>query len=43
LLKTKAQVRTSPCLGEHTEYVCTQLLGLSEEQFADLGRDGVFR
>jgi benzylsuccinate CoA-transferase BbsF subunit len=43
LLKTKAQVRTSPCLGEHTEYVCTQLLGMSHEEFADLGRDGVFR
>ena len=43
LLKTKAQVRTSPCLGEHTEYVCTQLLGMSEEEFAELSGQGVFK
>lgn len=42
LLKTKAQVRTSPCFGEHNEYVCTQLLGMSDEEFVELLRDGVF-
>lgn len=42
LLKTKAQVRTSPCLGEHTEYVCTQLLGMSDEEFIELFRQGIF-
>ena len=42
LLKTKAQVRTSPCFGEHTEYVCTKLLGMSDEEFIDLLQDGVF-
>jgi len=41
LLKTKAQVRTSPCLGEHNEYVCTQLLGMSDEEFVNLLADGV--
>jgi benzylsuccinate CoA-transferase BbsF subunit len=25
-----------PCLGEHTEYVCTQILGLSDEEFVEL-------
>jgi len=42
LLKTKAQVRTSPSLGEHTEYVCTQLLGMSDEEFIELFRQGIF-
>jgi benzylsuccinate CoA-transferase BbsF subunit len=43
LLKTKAQVRTSPCLGEHTEYVCTEFLGMSHEEFAELSGQGLFR
>jgi benzylsuccinate CoA-transferase BbsF subunit len=43
LLKTKAQVRTSPCLGEHTNYVCTQLLGMSDEEFNELLQQGVFK
>lgn len=42
LLKTKAQVGTSPCLGEHTEYVCTQLLGMSDEEFLELFQENVF-
>ena len=41
LLKTKAQVRTSPCFGEHTEYVCTQLLGMSDNEFVELLHEGV--
>jgi benzylsuccinate CoA-transferase BbsF subunit len=42
LLKTKAEVKTSPCLGEHNEYVCTRLLGMSDEEFIDLMEAGVF-
>jgi benzylsuccinate CoA-transferase BbsF subunit len=42
LLKTKAQMRTSPCLGEHTEYVCTKLLNMSDEYFIELIQEGVF-
>ena len=42
LSKNKAEVRTSPCLGEHNEYVCTQLLGMSDEEFTGLVQDGVF-
>jgi benzylsuccinate CoA-transferase BbsF subunit len=43
LLKTTAQVRTSPCLGEHTEYVCTEFLGMSHEEFAELSGQEVFK
>ena len=43
ILNTKAQVRTSPCMGEHTEYVCTEFLGMSHEEFAELSQKGVFR
>ena len=43
LLKTKAQIRTSPCLGEHNEYVCTKLLGISDEHFVELFQEGVFK
>lgn len=43
LLKTKAQIRTSPCLGEHNEYVCTKLLGISDEHFIELFQQGVFK
>jgi crotonobetainyl-CoA:carnitine CoA-transferase CaiB-like acyl-CoA transferase len=34
--------RPSPLLGEHTEYVCTQILGMKDEEFADLASAGVF-
>lgn len=32
----------SPLLGEHTEYVCTRLLGMSDEEFVALMQAGVF-
>ncbi|MBN1626492.1 MAG: CoA transferase [Deltaproteobacteria bacterium] len=32
----------APCLGEHTEYVCRNLLGMSDEEFIDLFSAGVF-
>jgi benzylsuccinate CoA-transferase BbsF subunit len=31
-----------PLLGEHTEYVRTQMLGIPDEEFIDLLNDGVF-
>lgn len=31
----------SPCLGEHTEYVCTNILGMSDEEFVELLGSGV--
>lgn len=36
------RMRTSPCLGEHTEYVCTQLLGMSDEEFIEYYQNCVF-
>jgi benzylsuccinate CoA-transferase BbsF subunit len=42
LSKTKAQIRTSPCLGEHTEHICTKLLAMTDEEFVALMQDGVF-
>ena len=32
----------APCLGQHTEHVCRELLGMSAEEFAALRDDGVF-
>ena len=31
-----------PCLGEHTEYVCKEFLGIPEEEFVELLLDHVF-
>jgi benzylsuccinate CoA-transferase BbsF subunit len=43
LSKTKAALyRSAPCLGEHTEYICREILGLSEEQYDKYLLDGVF-
>jgi len=30
------------CLGEHNEFVCTQLPGMSDEEFVGLMAEGVF-
>lgn len=43
LSKTPAQAwRPSPQLGEHTEYICTKILGMSDEEFVELVNAGVF-
>jgi len=43
LSKTPAQPRMpSPCLGEHNEYVCKEILGMSEAEFDQLLIEGVF-
>lgn len=43
LSKTPAKPRMpSPCLGEHMEYVCTNILGMSDEEFADFILSGAF-
>jgi len=43
LSKTPAQpLMPAPQLGQHTEYVCTKLLGMSDEEFVGLVADGVF-
>ncbi len=41
--KTPArQYLSSPCLGEHNAYVCTEILGMSDEEFVGLVQAGVF-
>jgi len=43
LSRTPSELRLpSPCLGEHTEYVCRELLGMSDEEFIELFNEGVF-
>jgi benzylsuccinate CoA-transferase BbsF subunit len=43
LSETPCQItRPSPCLGEHTVYVCTHILGLADEEFVGLLGEGVF-
>jgi benzylsuccinate CoA-transferase BbsF subunit len=36
LSKTPCEIRTAPCLGEHNYYVCTEILGMSDEEFMEL-------
>jgi len=41
--ETPARPRSAaPCLGEHTEFVCTQLLGMTDTEFLELFQAGVF-
>jgi benzylsuccinate CoA-transferase BbsF subunit len=43
LSETPAQARMpSPQIGEHTEYVCTNILGMTDEEFVELAGAGVF-
>lgn len=43
LSKTPAELKLpAPCLGEHTAYVCTEILGMSDEEFLQLSEEGVF-
>ncbi len=43
LSKTPARPYSpSPLLGEHTEQICTEMLGMSDEEFVGLMQDGVF-
>ena len=43
LSKSSVEVRkAAPCMGEHTEYVCREILGISDEEFIDILRSGAF-
>jgi benzylsuccinate CoA-transferase BbsF subunit len=43
LAKTPAQPYSpSPLLGEHTESICTEMLGMSDDEFVSLMQEGVF-
>jgi crotonobetainyl-CoA:carnitine CoA-transferase CaiB-like acyl-CoA transferase len=42
LSKTPAEARMpAPCLGEHTDYVCKEILGLSEDEINNLLVEGI--
>jgi benzylsuccinate CoA-transferase BbsF subunit len=43
LSKTPGEIRTAPCLGEHNYYVCTEILGMSDEEFAELASSEVLQ
>lgn len=36
LSKTPAMIRTGPLIGAHNHYVCTEILGMSDEEFIEL-------
>jgi benzylsuccinate CoA-transferase BbsF subunit len=40
--KSPANVKTSPCLGEHNEYIYTQFLGIPDEEYVELLNEGIF-
>jgi benzylsuccinate CoA-transferase BbsF subunit len=43
LSKTPGEPRmAAPCLGQHNEYVCKRILGMSDEEFVQLLNEGVF-
>jgi benzylsuccinate CoA-transferase BbsF subunit len=42
LSESPAQLATSPCLGQHNEYVYRELLGISDEEYNTLLNGGVF-
>ena len=43
LSKAPCQLKMpAPCLGQHTEWVCTKILGMSDEEFVELLQEGVF-
>lgn len=43
LSRTPCQLHMpAPCLGQHTEWVCTKILGMSDEEFVELLNEGVF-
>ncbi len=43
LSKTPAKAYSpAPLLGEHTEQICTEMLGMSDEEFVNLMQEGVF-
>jgi len=39
--KTGFEVKSAPLLGEHNEYICKQVLGLSDDEIADMVIEGV--
>lgn len=42
LSRTPCFPKAVPLLGQHTEYICTGILGISDQEFVDLLKAGVF-
>ena len=42
LSEATAEVHRPVFLGEHTEYICTEILRISKDEFTQLEREGVF-
>jgi benzylsuccinate CoA-transferase BbsF subunit len=42
LSKSAPSLQRAPLMGEHTEYVCTKILGMSDDEFVELMNAGVF-
>jgi benzylsuccinate CoA-transferase BbsF subunit len=42
LTKSKGKVRYAPLMGEHTECICIEVLGMSDAEFAALVGQNVF-
>jgi benzylsuccinate CoA-transferase BbsF subunit len=40
--RSRPQVTTSPCLGEHNEYVYKKFIGISDEEYSGLLSEGAF-
>ena len=41
LSKSPCELRCAPLLGEHNDYVCKEILGMSDEEVAELAAEGV--
>jgi benzylsuccinate CoA-transferase BbsF subunit len=41
--KATQEVWRSPCLGEHTEYVCKEMIGLTHEEYVRYSEEGIFK
>lgn len=42
LSETKAELHRPVFLGEHTEYICTEILGIPPDDFKKMAKEGVF-
>jgi benzylsuccinate CoA-transferase BbsF subunit len=42
LSDAKAELHRPVILGEHTKYICTEVLGITEDEFDKMEKDGVF-
>jgi benzylsuccinate CoA-transferase BbsF subunit len=40
--RTPGEMKTAPCLGEHTELVCREMLGMSDSEFISCFHEGLF-